>query len=127
MNAFSTISRSQPPNPTEWVLDSDASSHVTQQRHYLPLVFLSFIYLVVNGSTLSVIGTGYTLLPGPFSLNNILITRNIIKKLLSVHQCTTDNLVSIEFDPLSFSLKDLHTRTVLLRCGRPEPLYTLQL
>jgi hypothetical protein len=47
--------------------------------------------------------------------------------LLSVRQFTTDNLVSIEFDPLGISVKDLRTKNVLLRCNSTGPLYTLQL
>jgi hypothetical protein len=83
--------------------------------------------VVGNGATLPVIGTGYSTLPGPFHLNNVLVAPDIIKNLLSVRQFTTDNLVSIEFDPFGVSVKDLHTRNVLLRSNSSGPLYTLQL
>jgi hypothetical protein len=72
-------------------------------------------------------GTGYSTLLGPFHLNNVLVAPDIIKNLLSVRQFTTDNLVSIEFDPLGISVKDLHSKNVLLRCNSSGPLYTLQL
>uniref|UniRef100_A0A8R7QYA1 Integrase catalytic domain-containing protein n=1 Tax=Triticum urartu TaxID=4572 RepID=A0A8R7QYA1_TRIUA len=36
-----------------------------------------------------------------------------------------DNLCSIEFDPFGFSVKDLLTKTVLLRCNSSGALYTL--
>ena len=70
--------------------------------------------VVGNGATLPVVGTGYSTLPGPFHLNDVLIAPDIIKNILSVRQFTSDNLVSIEFDPLGVSVKDLRTRNVLL-------------
>jgi hypothetical protein len=69
---------------------------------------------VGNGATLPVIGTGYSLIPGPFHLNNVLVAPDIIQNLLSVRQFTSDNLVSVEFDPLGVSVKDLRTRNTLL-------------
>jgi len=83
--------------------------------------------VVGNGATLPVVGTGYSTLPGPFRLNNVLLAPDIIKNLLSVRQFTTDNFVSVEFDPLGVSVKDLRTRNILLRCNSSGPLYTLQL
>ena len=83
--------------------------------------------VVGNGATLPVVGTGYSTLPGPFRLNNVLLAPDIIKNLLSVRQFTTDNHVSVEFDPVGISVKDLRTGTILLRCNSSGPLYTLQL
>jgi hypothetical protein len=92
--------------------------------------------VVGNGATLPVFGTGYSTLTGPFRLNNVLIAPDIIKNLVSIRQFTTDNLVSVEFDPnlvsvefdpLSVSVKDLRTRNLLLHCDSSGPLYTLQL
>jgi hypothetical protein len=83
--------------------------------------------VVGNGATLPVVGTGYSTLNGPFHLNNVLIAPDIIKNLLSIRQFTIDNFVSVEFDPLGVSVKDLRTRNLLLRCDSSGPLYTLQL
>jgi hypothetical protein len=47
-----------------------------------------------------VVGTGYSTILGPFRLNNVLIAPDIIHNLLSIHKFTTDNSVSVEFDPL---------------------------
>jgi hypothetical protein len=47
--------------------------------------------------------------------------------LVSVRQLTRDNNVSIEFDPTGFSVKDLPTRTVMLRCESSGALYPLRL
>ena len=43
-----------------------------------------------------------------------------------MHALTRDNLVSIEFDPWGFSIKGLHTKTVLLWCDSSGELYSLQ-
>jgi hypothetical protein len=54
----------------------------------------------------------------------VLVAPDIIKNLLSIRQFTTDNLVSVEFDPLGVSVKDLRTRSTLLRSNSPgAPLH----
>jgi histone deacetylase 1/2 len=83
--------------------------------------------IVGNGATLPVVGTGYATIPGPFRLTNVLLAPDIIKNLLSIRQFTTDNCVSVEFDPLGVSVKDLRTRATLLRSNSSGPLYTLQM
>lgn len=59
----------------------------------------------------------------PLSLKNVLITPNIIKNLIFVCRFTNDNSCSIEFDPYGFSVKDLQTKTTLLRCDNTDDLY----
>jgi hypothetical protein len=49
----------------------------------------------------------------------------IIRNLLSVRQFTRNNSCSIEFDACGFSVKDLWTRRVILRCNSDGGLYTL--
>jgi hypothetical protein len=66
--------------------------------------------VVGNGSLLPVTSTGHTLftaLDRPLHLCHVLVSPNIIKNLFSVHQFTTDNQVSIEFDHFGLSVKDL--------------------
>lgn len=48
-------------------------------------------------------------------LNNVLVSNKIVKNLISVHRFCIDNLVSVEFDPFGFTVKDLHTGTKLHR------------
>ena len=87
------------------MIDSGASSHITANPGMVTATpFSSFPSSIVvgNGATLPVIGTGYSVLPGPFRLDNVLIAPDIIRNLLSVRKFTTDNCVSIEFDPLVF-------------------------
>jgi hypothetical protein len=52
-------------------------------------------------------------LPGPFYLNNVLVT--------------PDNWCSMEFDPFNLSMKDLSTQNVITRCNSSGPLYTMHL
>jgi hypothetical protein len=66
-------------------------------------------------------------LPGPFYLNNVLVTPNIIKNLLSIRRFTTNNCCSMEFDPFGLYVKDLSTRNVITWCDSSEPLYTMHL
>jgi hypothetical protein len=66
--------------------------------------------VIGNGSLLSVTSTSHTLLSAlnrPLHLHHIFVSPNIIKNLISVRQFTTDNQVSVEFDPFGLSVKDL--------------------
>jgi hypothetical protein len=81
---------------TDWVTDSGASIHTTSDAGNLtsvcPPTFTDPSSITVgNGSTLLVTSVGDSTLPGPFYLNNVLVTTDIIKNLLSVHRFTTDN------------------------------------
>jgi hypothetical protein len=90
----------------------------------------SHLYSTVVGngstSTLLVTSVGASVLPGPFYLNDVLVAPHITYNLLSVRRFTTDNSCSIEFDPFGFFVKDLATRTPLVRCDSSGPLYTLR-
>jgi hypothetical protein len=121
-----------PPAVTDWVIDSGASNHttfnvgnLTSVRPPLPTDHSSIV--VGNGSSLLVTSVGNMALPGPFYLNNILVTPNIIQNLLSVRRFTIDNWCSMEFDPFGLSVKDLSTQNVLTRYNSSGPLYTMHL
>jgi hypothetical protein len=121
-----------PTTITDWVADSGASNHttfnvgnLTSVRPPLPTDPSSIV--VGNGSSLPVTSVGNTALPGPFYLNNVLVTPNIIQNLLSVRRFTTDNWYSMEFDPFGLSVNDLSTQNVLTRCNSSGPLYTMRL
>jgi hypothetical protein len=68
------------------VLDSGATSHIASNPGMVTMSSTSFPSSIVvgNGATLPVIGTGYSLIPGPFHLNNVLVAPDIIQNLLSV-------------------------------------------
>ena len=60
-----------------------------------------------------------------FPLHNVLVVPSLLHNLLSVHQFTRDNNCSIEFDALGFSVKDIPTRRMMLRCNSAGDLYTI--
>ena len=71
-------------------------------------------------------GSGTSFLPNstyPLTLKHILYAPKIIKNLVSVRQFTSDNSVSVEFDPFGFSVKDLRMGTILTRCNSVGNLY----
>ena len=99
---FSTVSLNQPAT-NDWFFDSGATSHMTSDSSTLTHNFTSRYpssIVVGNGSLLPVTSTGTVSLPGPFSLNNVLVLPSLIKNLISVRQFTSDNNCSVEFDPL---------------------------
>jgi hypothetical protein len=66
-------------------------------------------------------------LSGPFYLNDVLVTPDFVQSLLSVRRFTTNNSCSMEFDPFGLSVKDLATRSVIVRYDSLGPLYTIPL
>src|ERR1044071_9411252 len=78
--------------------------------------------------SIPVVAQGNQVLPPsypPLKLNNVLFAPNIIKNLFSVGRLTTNNLVSVEFDPFGFLVKDLKTRAPILRCNSTDDLYPM--
>jgi hypothetical protein len=83
-NSFSTMALT-PPAVTDWVADSDASNHSTSDVGNLTFVHPPTStdpssIIVGNGSALPVTSVGDSALPGPFYLNNVLVTPDIIQK-----------------------------------------------
>jgi hypothetical protein len=111
-------------------MDSGASSHVTGKTgnltttrsslgHYSPQHIIAG-----DGSKLPIVAVGSVQISSlPLHLQNVLVSPQIVKNLISVRQFTRDNFVSIEFDPFGFSVKDLATKTLLLRCNSDGELY----
>ncbi|CAL9241108.1 unnamed protein product [Arabidopsis halleri] len=119
-------------NQFPWYMDTGATNHITSHpgnlrsisnSRYIPNI------TVGNGSSAAVttLGQGTILSPSrSFQLQDVLVCPSIIKNLISVRKFVTDNSCSVEFDPFGFCIKDLHTRTKLLRCNSPGPLYSVQ-
>ncbi|GKC53150.1 hypothetical protein Tco_1075895 [Tanacetum coccineum] len=88
-NAFNTMTL-QDPNNTNWNMDTGASSHLNSSTSNLSTIFNSCMYpsvLVGDGKSIPVTNTGHSTLPTPYKplhLNNVLITPNIVKNLISV-------------------------------------------
>jgi hypothetical protein len=88
----------------------------------------SSLVTVGNGSTLPISHTDNTTISASacqFFLNNVLLVPSLVKNLLSIRRFTTDNVCSIEFDPLGFSVKVLRTKAVIIRCNSRGDLYTI--
>ena len=101
---------------------SNILSHTTFPRYPTPS------YIVVgNDSLLPVTANGATVISPSLHLNNVLVSQQLIKNLISVCQFTLDNNCSIEFDPTGCSVKDLLSRNVIVRCNSSGPLYPLRL
>lgn len=116
----------------EWFMDTGASTHMASNTGITSTYSSpsSPTHIIVgNGTPLPVQHTGRDSLPtssSPLQLNNVLISPHLIKNLISVRALTRDNSVSVEFDPFGFSIKDLRTKTTLLRCDSSGELYPLR-
>ncbi|KAK2395864.1 hypothetical protein QL285_057557 [Trifolium repens] len=128
-NAIHTLSLAQP-DPS-WYMDTGATSHMTSSHgnlsSYIKLSKNNKI-IVGNGHSVPIHGFGSAHIPlpnPPFILKNVLHAPNLIKNLVSVRKFTTDNKVSIEFDPFGFSVKDIQTRMALMRCESKGDLYPI--
>ncbi|GJV16226.1 hybrid signal transduction histidine kinase M [Tanacetum coccineum] len=120
-HAFNTLTLQDPAN-SNWNMDTGASSHLNSSVNNLSTIFNSRIYpsvLVGDGKSIPVTNTGHSTLPTPYRtlhLNNVLITPNIVKNLISVRQFVRENKCTIEFDEFGFSIKGfLGTRQIILR------------
>ncbi|XP_019100918.1 PREDICTED: uncharacterized protein LOC109132910 [Camelina sativa] len=127
-HAFNTMALQDPYNP--WYMDSGATDHIASHPGILRSTFNSSnlpSITVGNGSCAPVTTTGEGILNSPsrpFFLRNVLVCPAIVKNLISVRKFVTDNFCSLEFDPFGFTVKDLPTRTNLLRCNSSGPLYS---
>jgi hypothetical protein len=75
-----------PPMVTDWVVDSAASNHTTSDvgnltSVYPPTSANPLSNIVGNGSAFPVTLVGDSALPGPFYLNNVIVTPDIIQNL----------------------------------------------
>ncbi|GJT53733.1 ribonuclease H-like domain-containing protein [Tanacetum coccineum] len=125
-NAFSTMTLHDHALGN-WNMDTGASSHINDSISSLSDVFDLYIYPSVSvgdGSSIPVTNFGHSILPTThIYLNNILITLNTVRNLISVHQFVRDNSCTVEFDAFGFSVKDFLTRRVLFRCDSTGDLY----
>ncbi|GJY43537.1 ribonuclease H-like domain-containing protein [Tanacetum coccineum] len=124
-SAFSTMTLQDP----TWNMDTGATSHLNSSTRNLSSIFNTRLYSSIHvgdGNSIPVTNTGHSIIHSPYRplhLNNVLVTPNIIKNLISVRQFTRDNNCTIEFDAFGFSVKDFLTRHILLRCDSSGDLY----
>jgi hypothetical protein len=105
---FTNLTLQQP--PSEWVMDSGATAHLSNDAGILSSLSPHPIYrhvTVGDGSFIPVSTAWHASLPSFFSnrplhLRDVLVTPRIIQNLVSVRQFTTDNNCSVDFDPFGF-------------------------
>ena len=110
-------------------MDTGATSHMTNSSGNLSSISFkghALSIIVGNGGRLATSGIGHANLQTPthpLHLNNVLIAPKIVKNLISVRRFTTDNNVSLAFDPYGFSVNDLTTGVTRMRCNSTGELY----
>nr|KYP50110.1 hypothetical protein KK1_028093 [Cajanus cajan] len=119
------------PPDANWYMDTGATSHMTSAQGNLTSYFnMSNKHgiIVGNGYSIPIHGYGHTKLSSlcpPLTLNNVLHAPQLVKNLVSVRKFTTDNFVSVEFDPFGFSVKDFQTGRPVMRCESQGELYPI--
>jgi hypothetical protein len=112
-------------------MDSGALSHMTGNQGNLTSYFSSLSHnssqiVIANGSRLPILGTGSTHICAPhinFLLAFMLHTPALVSNLIYVHKFTKDNWCLVEFGPFGFSVKDLISKTTILKSNSSGDLY----
>ena len=115
---------------TDWIFDSGASRHMSASSNLLssctPSSFPSIT--LGDGSSIPIYCVGQAQIQSPTKpllLRDVLVAPALIKNLISVRQITTDNHVSVEFDPFGLSVKDYPTKAEIARFNSSGDLYSL--
>ena len=122
--AHSVITKNSP-----WIIDTDASHHMTRDSDNLICHKPSFrtdIY-TANGSTSPITGEGSLVLTDTITLDTVLIVPSLAYNLLSVSQITTTLACTVTFWPLFCVFQDILTRKILSYGVRRGNLYYLEL
>ncbi|PKU73010.1 Retrovirus-related Pol polyprotein from transposon TNT 1-94 [Dendrobium catenatum] len=119
-------------NPSNWFLDSGASTHLTAD----PSQFQSqesyngnSQITIGNGQQLPIQYTGRGILPTPsgdLKLNRLHLVPNLSFNLISVFQLTHDNNCIISFDSNGYQIKDMQTKRLLLQGPCHNGLYPIR-
>jgi hypothetical protein len=122
-----------PAHNNNWIMDTGASHHITQDLQQLTLAQPypgSDQVLVGDGTGLQISHTGQLSIPTPIkqiNLKNVLHVPNIKTNLLSVSKLCKTNHCSVEFFPDYFVVKDLKSGQALLHGPLKQDLYHLPL
>nr|GEX71128.1 hybrid signal transduction histidine kinase M [Tanacetum cinerariifolium] len=123
-----TSTSSSTKDPT-WNMDTCATSHLNSNARNLSILFKKRLFSSIHvgdGNLIPVTNTGHNIISSyhrSLHLNNVLVTSNIIKNLISIRQFTRDNNYIIEFDAFGFSVKDFLTSHILLQSDSSGDLY----
>ena len=127
-NVFATMNL---PRDNSLYMDSGATAHIRNSSYtVMPLFNLSTPdhILVGNAHRIPVHGNGQSSLPTPhppLALRDVFFAPQIINNLICVRKFTSNNNVSIEFDPYDFSVKDLRTGNIIAMCYSSGELYSV--
>lgn len=123
-----TMSLHTPDN--QWYMDTGATSHTAASQGNLSSYFLvsnlNQKVIVGSGHVILIHGTRHTQITTshqPLHLNHVLHAPEIIKNLISMRWLTTNNNISVSFDPFGFTVSDFQTGITLLRCDSRGDLY----
>ena len=81
-----------------------------------------------DGSSIPIYCVGQAQIPtsnAPLLLRDVLASPALIKKLISGHKFTSDNLFSVEFDPFGLSMKEFLIKAEIARFNSSGDLYSL--
>lgn len=112
-----------------WLLDSGANHHITNDLHNLSLhqpYEGGDDVLIGDGSPLSISHTGSIFLSSltrNLALNKVLCVPNIHRNLISVYRLCNSNEVFVEFFPAHFQVKDLRTGCLFFK-AEPRMSFT---
>ncbi|KAF8396137.1 hypothetical protein HHK36_017750 [Tetracentron sinense] len=119
------------PHDLEWIPDTGASSHMTNNPGILNTVkpYMGHDKIIIgDGKELSISHVGYALLPTPHGnlpLSNVLLVPKITKNLLSVGQLSDDLSYIFEFSSDGFVIKDKKTGRILATKIKEGGIYAL--
>jgi hypothetical protein len=128
---IAALNNMAPLSQAGWVIDSSATSHMSSDNGIVPpLLPLPYPMYITVGNGAHVLVCFYSnmhlCLPSSnFVLKSVLRVPSLIQIPISVHQFTCDNVVSIEFDPLGFSVKDLKTQREIIHYNSLSDLCTI--
>ena len=113
----------------DWIFDSGASCHMSSSNNMLSSCSSSPFSSITlgDGSSTPIYCIGHTHIPNQTKnllLRDVLVAPALIKNLISVRKFTSDNLVSLAFDPFGLSVKDLLTKVEIARFNSSGDLYS---
>ena len=128
-NGGKVLNISTPISNSAWIIDSDATDHMTfDSRQVSPLKSSSQNSVsTANGTSIPIIGEGSLSLTNTLNLDYVLVVPSLNYNLLSVSQITTALFCVVIFWPEFCVFKDIQTRQTI-GCGvRQGKLYYLAL
>ena len=111
-----------------WYMYTVATFHMTSAQGNLTSYFNmsnKHSIMVGNGQSIPIHGYGHTKLSFPCPLLQLNNVPHLVKNFVLVRKFTTDNSVSVEFDPFGFSVKDFQTWRPVMRCESRGELYRI--